>query len=101
MKFQKSAGKITPGEAQDMAARALLFLAEEPQRLGRFLADTGLDPATLTGRVQSNEVLAAALGHVMEDESTLLAFAANAGYRPESLGPALAALGVARNWDST
>ena len=69
--------------------------------LGRFLAETGLDPVTLRGQARSPEVLGAALGHVMQDESTLLAFAANASLDPTTLTAALAALGHSGPWDST
>lgn len=93
--------RITRDEAEALAARALLFLAEDAGRLGRFLAETGLDPGTLRGRARSPEVLAAALSHVCNDESTLLAFAANAGVAPECLGLAQSALGQTSHWDST
>jgi hypothetical protein len=93
--------RMTAALAADIAARALLFLAEDPGRLGRFLAVTGLGPETLRQQARNPEMLAAALGHVMEDESTLLTFAANAGIEPELLVPALATLGGTGNWDST
>jgi hypothetical protein len=101
MRSKTRPGKIGKTQAEDIAARALLFLAEDAGRLGRFLAETGLDPATLRGRAGAPEVITAALGHVMGDESTALAFAANAGIAPESLAVALAALGVTSPWEST
>ena len=101
MRMNPKPGRMTEEAALEVASQALLFLAEDSARLGRFLADTGLDPTTLRHRARSPEVLGAALGHVMQDESTLLAFATNAGIKPEGLAAALAALGQAGPWDST
>ena len=46
-------------DAEEIAARALAFLASEPAQLSRFLALTGLEPADVRGRVGSPELLAA------------------------------------------
>jgi hypothetical protein len=100
MRDPRRRSAITEAVAEDIAAKALLFLAEDAERLGRFLALTGLDPVTLRKQARTREVLGAALGHVMEDESTLLAFAANSGLEPAQLAPALVALGVSSPWDS-
>jgi hypothetical protein len=101
MRHPRRSARLDREAAEAMAARALLFLAEDPGRLGRFLAETGLDPVSLRVRAGSPEVIGAALGHVMADESTLLAFTANAGLAPESLGEAAALLGIAGPWEST
>lgn len=93
--------RLTKETAQDIGARALLFVAEDGARLGRFLAETGLDPQTLRSRARSPEILGAVLGHLMTDESALLAFAANAGFAPEDIARAEAMLGTATPWDST
>ncbi len=100
MRDPRRKSTMTEALATDVGAQALLFLAEDEGRLGRFLVATGLDPATLREQARSREVLGAALGHVMEDESTLLAFAANAGLDPAQLAPALVALGGSSPWDS-
>lgn len=92
---------MTREAAEEIAARALLFLAEDAGRLGRFLAETGLDPATLRGRARSPAILGAVLGHLMNDESALLAFAANAALAPEDIARAESQLGTATPWDST
>ncbi|MEZ5856234.1 MAG: DUF3572 domain-containing protein [Hyphomicrobiaceae bacterium] len=101
MRTHPKPGRMTEEAALEVASQALLFLAEDAGRLGRFLAETGLDPDTLRHRARTPEVLGAALGHIMQDESTLLTFAANAGLKPEGLSTALAALGLAGPWDST
>ncbi|MDX2159409.1 MAG: DUF3572 domain-containing protein [Hyphomicrobiaceae bacterium] len=101
MQYGRRAARMTMDRAQDIAARALLFIAEDASRLGRFLAVTGLDPETLRCQARSPEMTGAALAHVMEDESTLLAFSANCSVPPEDLGAAIRMLGVSSPWDST
>ena len=48
--------------AEAIALQGLAFLAEEPQRLQRFVTITGLDPAELRARADTPELLAAVLG---------------------------------------
>jgi hypothetical protein len=93
--------RMTSEAAEAIAAQAFLFLAEESGRLGRFLADTGLDPATLRSSLREPTILAAVLGHLMADESALLTFAANAGIAPEDVASAEVALGGGSPWEST
>jgi hypothetical protein len=101
MRDARRTKQMTRETAEAIAAEALLFLAGESRRLGRFLAETGLDPASLRSRMRDAEVLAAVLGHLLADESALLAFAANAGLKPEDIGRAEAALGGGASREST
>ncbi|MEZ5818291.1 MAG: DUF3572 domain-containing protein [Hyphomicrobiaceae bacterium] len=101
MRDKRRAGRMTREAAEAIAARAFLFLAEESGRLGRFLAETGLDPGSLRGRMQDPAVLGAVLGYLMSDESALLAFAANAGVEPEDIARAEFELGGGSAWEST
>jgi hypothetical protein len=78
--------------AEDIAVSALLFLAGDGARLGRFLALTGLGPAELREEARSPRILAAVLDHLLQDESLLLVFASNTGTPPELVGPAHALL---------
>ena len=44
---------FSPGQvAETVAIQALSFLAQEPARLGRFLAETGLDVNTVAAQVE-------------------------------------------------
>jgi hypothetical protein len=79
-------------EATTLALVALAFLAEEPERLGRFLALTGLGPAELKAEAGSPATLAAVLEHLLGDESLLFVFAASKGVAPELVAPAHAIL---------
>jgi hypothetical protein len=79
-------------QAEIVALQALAFLAEDAQRLGGFLALTGLGPEELRAQAREAHLLAAVLDHLLRDESQLLVFAANYGIAPELIGQAHAAL---------
>ena len=75
-------------QAEGVALQALAFLAEDAQRLGNFLALTGLGPEDLRAQAREPQLLAAVLDHLMREESQLLMFAANYGLAPELIGQA-------------
>lgn len=77
-----------PDEAAALALRALAWLAADADRLGRFLALTGLGPAELRAGANDPAVLGAVLDHLLGHEADLLAFCAEAGVEAEL--PALA-----------
>lgn len=101
MRGSRRTGRITRESAEAMAAQAALFLAEDSGRIGRFLAETGLDPDYLRTRMADPDVLAAILRHLLSDEAALLAFTANARLMPEDVMRAEALLGGASPWEST
>jgi hypothetical protein len=78
--------------AEGIAAQGLAFLAEDPARIFRFLAATGLTPDQIREQVDAPQFLAAVLEHLAGDESLLLVFAANTMIAPETIAPALALL---------
>jgi hypothetical protein len=78
--------------AETIALSALAFLAEDPPRLGRFLALTGVGPDELRTHTRAPRILAAVLGHLLQDESLLLVFAATHDVAPELVAPAQALL---------
>jgi len=75
-------------QAEVLALQALAFLAEDAQRLGNFLALTGLGPDELRAQAREPHLLAAVLDHLLRDESQLLVFAANYGVAPGLIGQA-------------
>ena len=93
-------GTMSKPAAQDLGARALLFLAEDEGRLIRFLSETGLDPAGLQEQAGTDTTLAAVLGHLLDDESLLLVFTSAAAVEPEDVQSARASLGGTATWDS-
>ncbi|MFC3693948.1 DUF3572 domain-containing protein [Chenggangzhangella methanolivorans] len=82
-----------PAVADEIAARALAYLAGDPERLGRFLALSGLDPATIRVAAQDSGFLPSVLDHVLSDERLLMDFADAEGLPPEAVGRARAAFG--------
>jgi len=78
--------------AETIALSALAFLADDPPRFGRFLALTGVGPDELRTNARAPRILAAVLGHLLQDESLLLVFAASYGIEPELIAPAQAVL---------
>jgi len=74
--------------AEAIAISALTFLAGDEQRLGRFLALTGIGPAELKAQAHTPRLLAAVLDHVLQDENLLLVFAASNRIAPELITPA-------------
>lgn len=74
--------------AESIGFSALLFLAGDTQRLGRFLTLTGLGPQELRAEARSPHILAAVLDHLLHDESLLLVFCASDGVPPEDIAPA-------------
>jgi hypothetical protein len=79
-------------QSEALAIEALGFLASDEERLGRFLALTGLGPENLRAAAASPGFLASVLAHVAEDEGLLIAFASAAGVRPEDVARASARL---------
>jgi hypothetical protein len=85
--------------AQALALRALAFLAEEPERLGRFLALSGLGPDELRSRATDPALLGGVLDHLLSDEPLLLAFAAAEELPPEQVARARRHLPGAMLWE--
>jgi hypothetical protein len=80
--------------AEILAIQALAFIAEEPDRLGAFLAATGLEAAAIRNAAREPGFLAGVLEHMLSDESLLLAFADSARIDPASIARARAAFGT-------
>ncbi len=76
-----------------LAIQALAFIAEEPDRMGAFLAASGIAPDTIRSAARSPNFLAGVLEHMLADESLLLAFADRAGLDPAEIARARRALG--------
>jgi len=83
--------------AEALAIQALSFIAEEPERLGAFLAATGIGPDAIREAARQPDFLAGVLDHMLADESLLVAFADSAGIDPASIARARRALG--KQWE--
>jgi hypothetical protein len=79
--------------AETLAIEALSFIAGEPESLARFLALSGIGPATLRRAAADPAFLAGVLDFVLADEPLLVAFARHAGIVPEGIAKARRAFG--------
>ena len=89
----KAARSLTKEAAEALAIQALTFIVDDGERLGRFLATTGIGPAQIRTAAQQPGFLVGVLEYIAGDEQLLQEFATSAGFDPAYVGKALAALG--------
>ena len=78
--------------AEELAVKALIFLAADEERTLRFTGISGLCLENLRAAAKSPEFLAGVLDYLAGDESLLLAFAANGCIDPAQIQRAQAIL---------
>ena len=78
--------------AEIVAVQALSFVAGDPERLGTFLAESGIGPETLRSAASDPRFLAHVLDFVMRDDATVRAFAAVSKLHPTNIAAAHQAL---------
>ena len=78
--------------AEIVAIQALSFIAGEPERLGMFLAESGIGPETLRSAAADPRFLASVLDFVMRDDATVKAFASVSQLHPTNIAAAHQAL---------
>ncbi len=74
--------------AEIVAIQALSFVAGDPERLGVFLAETGIGPETLRSAAADPRFLAGLLDFVLRDDATVKAFAAASELDPTTIAAA-------------
>ena len=79
--------------AEIVAVQALSFIAGEPERLGTFLAESGIGPETLRTAAADPRFLASVLDFVMRDDATVKAFADASKLHPTNIAAARQVLG--------
>src|SRR5712691_6110594 len=89
----KGRGPLTPAATEGLAIQALTFIAAEPERLGRFLALTGIGPTDIRAAAREPRFLAGILGYLASDERLAGAFSAETGCGSDDLRKACSALG--------
>ena len=89
----RKTGPISHSSAESLAVEALGFLAQDPDRLGAFLAASGMGPEMIRQAAADPGFLAGVLDHVASDEPLLLAFAQHAGVEPRTVERAHMLLG--------
>ena len=78
--------------AEIVAIQALTFVAGDPERLGLFLAESGLGPETLRTAAANPQFLASVLDFVMRDDATVKSFASVSQLHPTNIAAAHQAL---------
>jgi Protein of unknown function (DUF3572) len=78
--------------AEIVAIQALSFVAGDPERLGAFLAESGIGPDTLRNAAADPHFLASVLDFVMRDDATVKAFASASQLHPTNIAAAHQAL---------
>jgi hypothetical protein len=78
--------------AEIVAIQALSFVAGDPERLGLFLAETGIGPETLRTAAADPRFLSSVLDFVMRDDATVKAFADVSELHPTNIAAAQQAL---------
>jgi len=84
--------------AEALAIQALSYIAQDGERLGRFLSLTGIGPAEIRNAAREPGFLAGVLDYLAGDERLLTEFAKEAGHDPATIEAARLALGGA-TWE--
>jgi len=79
--------------AEIVAIQALNFIAGDPERLGLFLAESGIGPDTLRKSAADPRFLVSVLDFVLRDDATVKAFADASELHPTSIAAARQVLG--------
>jgi hypothetical protein len=73
---------ISKKAAESLAIQVLAFIASDAERIGPFLAATGIGPEDIRAAARDPEFLAGVLDYTCEDEPLLIAFATETGGNP-------------------
>jgi hypothetical protein len=84
----KSPQKAAHEAAEALAIQAFSYLGQDPERLGRFLAVTGIGPAEIRSAAAEPGFLAGVLEYLGSDERLLTEFAASADFEPAQVDAA-------------
>lgn len=79
---------MRPERAEAIALLGLAYLAADAERLGPFLAQTGMGPQDLASQATQRDLQVSVLDWLLGNESLLLAFAADNDIKPETVLPA-------------
>ena len=79
--------------AEIVAVQALSFIAGDPERLGAFLAESGIGPQSLRAAASDPQFLVSVLDFVLRDDATVKAFAKQSELHPTNIAAAREALG--------
>ena len=94
----KRGSRFARKEAEALAIQALAFIAGDGERLGRFLAVTGIGPSEIRAAAREPGFLSGVLDYVASDERLIADFASEAGLDPADVKRGRAAL-VGSPWE--
>jgi hypothetical protein len=83
--FMARAPNLTRESAETVAIQALTFLADDQERLHRFLSLTGIEPESLRAAAREPNFLLGVLDHLAADETLLRSFADQQDILPETI----------------
>ncbi len=89
----KSRISMTVEAAEGLAIQALSFIAADGERLGRFLAISGIGPTEIRAASREPQFLAGVLEYLASDERLATEFVTEAGCKPSDLAKAHITLG--------
>jgi hypothetical protein len=89
----KRPATISKQAAESLAIQALTFIAADPERIGSFLAASGIGPDRIRAAAREPRFLAGVLDHLAGNESLLVAFALHADINPFDVAVARDVLG--------
>ncbi|HEY7229813.1 MAG TPA: DUF3572 domain-containing protein [Pseudolabrys sp.] len=81
----KQGPRFARKDAEALAIQALTFIAGDGERLGRFLAATGIGPAEIRAAVGEPGFLGGVLDYVASDERLVTDLAAEMGLNPTDI----------------
>jgi hypothetical protein len=91
-KIRDKGGGARRAAAEALAVAALGYLAAEPERLGGFLAATGIGPERIREAARERGFLLGVLEHFASNEALLVEFAQHEGIDPAEVERARGAL---------
>ncbi len=94
----KQGRSLTREQAEGLAIQALTFIAGDGERLGRFLAVTGIGPAEIRTAAREPGFLAGVLEYMASDDRLIAAFVGESGLDPADIDRSRIALAGGR-WE--
>jgi len=85
MALLRGKSSLTKEQAEVIGIAGLSYLAAEPERIGRFLAVTGLGPENIRAATKDPSFLPALLDYLLANEKDLVAFAEEMNLDPGSI----------------
>lgn len=77
--------RLSVAEAENIALQAFVFLANDEERLQRFIGLSGFDVANAREAASAPGFLAGVLAHYLNDEASILAFSDAENLHPLSI----------------